>query len=141
MQRLRCLEQELQSELDLPGCQRGRQLTRVRVVICGGHAAKIRMIDQVKGLRAKLNLRPFVQGEVLEQREVDTDEARPGHRVAADVAELARCWIRECGRVEPLLAVAASGRRLGYSPHRVGTGAPPGVRKTGARGGRMSRAP
>src|SRR5260370_36535866 len=125
MQRLRDSEQEFQSELDLPGCQRGRQLTRVRAVVCGRHAAKIRMIDQVKGLRAKLNLRPFVQGKVLEQREVDTDDARPGHRVAADVAELARCWIRESGRVEPLLAVAASGRGCGYCRNPGGRGVPP----------------
>lgn len=64
---------------------------------------EVRVVEEVKGLGAKLKIQTFAQRRVLHQRDVYVLKARAVDNVPAGVAKGARRGERECARIEPLL--------------------------------------
>src|ERR1700730_5816300 len=90
-------EQELQRQLNLPGSPCRGQFARIGAIIGRARTTEIRVIDQVEELRSELNPGSLGELEVLEGREVYADVSRAAEGIAADVAELPVCGIRERG--------------------------------------------
>src|SRR5438093_10381583 len=85
------------------------------------------MVRQVERLCPKLH--PFLLGylEILENREVHGDGSGLTVDVAASVAPVARRGVPERRRIEPLLAMAASGRLQRDTGNQVRTRVAAGV--------------
>ena len=77
-------EQKLQCELELARCRRraGDDARRGAVVISleyhGVGFRKVRVIENVEGLRAELQIPLFIDADLLEQRCVESGQTRPG---------------------------------------------------------------
>src|ERR1700722_12597801 len=107
------LEEELQRQLDRSTRLRLGDLSKRRRADVVVGQAEVRVIEEVKELRAELEALRFTDRDVLEQREVPFLERRRGHDVAAGVSELprlrGRVQLLKRFHVEPLLNRAWSG--------------------------------
>ena len=70
------------------------------------------MIEKVEGLRPELQSQCLGDGELLEQRRVEVDQARPPQRSARHVAESTRGGHQEGPRIEPLVRSSQNHRSL-----------------------------
>jgi hypothetical protein len=80
---------------------------------------EVRVIRQIEGLAAKLQMNSFRQVKNPHNREVERYQSRCSQSIAADVAESARRGQREAGRVEPGVDTFRSGIDVAI-PHHIG---------------------
>src|SRR5690242_8158414 len=99
------LEQELQRQLNDSTRQSLVDLAKRRRADVVVREPEIRVVNDVKELRSELEAHGFAYRDILEQREIPLLKRRPGHDVAARVAELSGL----SSRIQPL-------KRTGVEP-------------------------
>src|SRR5580704_13753150 len=63
---------------------------------------KIRMVENVKGIRAKLEIQSFAQCKLLGQRQIELGESESRYVIAAFIPLLSGQRFRKCRRVQAL---------------------------------------
>src|SRR5262249_55239029 len=88
-------------------CRRSSSAEGVREL--RGRSGKVRRVENVEELRAKLEVRPFGNGELLCHNQILLEETRPMQQIALKVAVRARFRNRKGRRVEDLAILVEEG--------------------------------
>src|SRR5258705_12856559 len=101
------LKEELQRELHQTTRLRSLNLPDARAIHVIHRHSKIRVVENIEKLRAKLQIFCFRKPEILQSRNIPLLHARTGDNVAPRISELPdlRCRIQplKCSRIEPAI--------------------------------------